>query len=80
MQPTVQQLPSLTATLLPGASPCGDLALALALDLVLGWLFWAVFIFFLCVFTPLGDSFAALGRQALVLSGGKDRDGDPQHK
>jgi hypothetical protein len=50
------------------------------LDLVSGLLFLAVFVFFLCVFTPLGDSLAASGRQALVLSGGRDRDGDPQHR
>lgn len=50
------------------------------LDLVSGLLFLAVFIFLLCVFTPLGDSLAASGRQSLVLSGGRDRNGDPQHR
>ncbi|XP_057979051.1 probable pectin methyltransferase QUA3 [Malania oleifera] len=38
------------------------------LDLVSAAFFGAVFVFFLLVFTPLGDSLAASGRQALLLS------------
>lgn len=38
------------------------------LDLVSAAFFGLVFLFFLLVFTPLGDSLAASGRQALLLS------------
>lgn len=38
------------------------------LDIVSAAFFGLVFIFFLLVFTPLGDSLAASGRQALLLS------------
>ncbi|MCO5561936.1 hypothetical protein L7F22_015562 [Adiantum nelumboides] len=38
------------------------------LDYVSGLLFVAVFVFLVLVYTPLGDSFAASGRQSLVLT------------
>ncbi|XP_010255504.1 PREDICTED: probable methyltransferase PMT13 [Nelumbo nucifera] len=43
------------------------------LDLVSAAFFGAIFVFFLLVFTPLGDSLAASGRQTLVLSTGDPR-------
>eukprot|EP01018_Ginkgo_biloba_P004210 Gb_13465 [translate_table: standard] len=45
------------------------------LDFVSAAFFFAIFIFFVCVFTPLGDSLAASGRQALVLTMT-----DPKHR
>ncbi|KAL2330392.1 hypothetical protein Fmac_017973 [Flemingia macrophylla] len=42
------------------------------LDLVSGVLFFLVLLFFTMVFTPLGDSLAASGRQTLLLSGAAD--------
>lgn len=42
------------------------------LDLVSAALFLTVFVFFLLVFTPLGDSLAASGRRALALSNAAD--------
>lgn len=38
------------------------------LDLVSGFMFLAVFVFLVLVYTPLGDSLAASGRQALALT------------
>nr|AXF38109.1 methyltransferase [Bergenia purpurascens] len=46
------------------------------LDIVIAAFFGAVILFFLLVFTPLGDSLAASGRQSLLLS---DSD-DPKHR
>ncbi|KAF6154471.1 hypothetical protein GIB67_028363 [Kingdonia uniflora] len=46
------------------------------LDLVSAAFFGAVFVFFLLIFTPLGDSLAASGRQTLVLSSS----GDPRQR
>ncbi|XP_077234620.1 putative pectin methyltransferase QUA3 [Tasmannia lanceolata] len=43
------------------------------LDLVIAALFIAVLFFFVLLFTPLGDSLAASGRQTLVLSSGDPR-------
>ncbi|CAJ1816380.1 unnamed protein product [Sphenostylis stenocarpa] len=43
------------------------------LDLVSGVLFFLVLLFFAMVFTPLGDSLAASGRQTLLLSGADPR-------
>lgn len=42
------------------------------LDLTIAALFATVFVFFILVFTPLGDSLAASGRQTLVLSAASD--------
>jgi hypothetical protein len=50
------------------------------LDLVPGFLFLAVFIFFLCVSTQLGDLLVASGRQSFVLSEGRDIKGYPQYR
>ncbi|KAK9147764.1 hypothetical protein Scep_006521 [Stephania cephalantha] len=43
------------------------------LDLVSAAFFGAVFLFFLLIFTPLGDSLAASGRQSLLLSSADPR-------
>jgi len=43
------------------------------LDLVSGVFFFLVLLFFVMVFTPLGDSLAASGRQTLLLSGADSR-------
>ncbi|KOM37213.1 hypothetical protein LR48_Vigan03g059400 [Vigna angularis] len=43
------------------------------LDLVTGVFFFLVVLFFVMVFTPLGDSLAASGRQTLLLSGADSR-------
>ncbi|XP_014490279.1 probable methyltransferase PMT13 [Vigna radiata var. radiata] len=43
------------------------------LDLVIGVFFFLVVLFFVMVFTPLGDSLAASGRQTLLLSGADSR-------
>ncbi|RDX87020.1 putative methyltransferase PMT13, partial [Mucuna pruriens] len=43
------------------------------LDLVSGVFFFLVLLFFVMVFTPLGDSLAASGRQTLLLSGADPR-------
>lgn len=48
------------------------------LDLVIAILFGAVLIFFVLVFTPLGDSLAASGRQTLLRS--SMGAADPQHR
>ncbi|KAG6427650.1 hypothetical protein SASPL_111896 [Salvia splendens] len=48
-------------------------ALMAVLDAIMGSSFAAVLLFFLLVFTPLGDSLAASGRQTLLRS-------DPRHR